>query len=1049
MAIKLQIANENNRIQGFMDDQSTHKHDYSLFHQLAHELSISSADSNGISNKATGSWDTNMDSTATTIVEDLEGEIPFITTAPTMNILNHHPFLEGILHETIMKKDFQYLPPFLTKARPANNNDLGRKLSTIKMTESLDNLVHAGHAPTFRGDVSTPTMPLTPSTMIMDTTSGITEKGREMSPSQEPMQSAPIADSLPTSASHGVPLTESSKTVFYSPYDTDIFFTQSKSSLYREDDISLSTSVLSGSASSIPLSPKRSGAKKLTSTTAPSSVTSYEEEEETTTSTIITTTVTMTVSAPEPCSKNFTVPEGSILSPTHRNSPYASGLDCSYVVRVYSGYGVEIKVQNISLSEGETVTVENLEGVEPVILANESFLMRGQVIRSPTNQVMIRFQSLQQTNQGSFRFRYQAYLLSCGFPRRPVYGDVSVTSLHPGGEAYFYCNTGYQLRGPHILTCLNATRPFWNNPAPQCEAACGGLIRNITTGRLVSPNFPGNYSNNLTCHWVLEASPLQRLHLHFEKVSLAEDDDRLIIRDGNTIDSPPIYDSYEVEYLPIEGLLSSARHFFIEFTTDSSGSSTGVALRYQAYEHGHCYEPFVKYGNFTSSDLFFAVGTVVEFTCDAGYTLEQGSTIIECQDSSDPQWNETEPACRAVCSGEITDSAGVVLSPNWPEAYGKGQDCIWGIHVEEEKRILLDVQVLHIGKSDVLTFYDGDDLTARVLGRYTGTHSHFKLYSSMADVIIQFQTDPGSTVFGYQQGFIIHFFEVPRNDTCPELPEILNGWKTTSQSELVHGTVVTYQCYPGYEISGAELLMCQWDLTWSGDLPACERVTTCSDPGDVTHSRRILSNSKFLVGSTVRYVCDKGYVLTGSSTITCYNRQAGVPKWSDRSPKCVPEKYEPCVNPGVPENGHQEPEKRMYQPGEALRFLCLTGYMLMGEHSIKCVPGHPSQWSSTTPICKASYKEFYSGQSVEAVEKAAASAIPLEGTHILLAIFIPVIMVALVIAAIYLYFSKLQGKSSLRLPLSSSPPYDQVTVESAFDNPTFETGDAREYEVSI
>lgn len=47
----------------------------------------------------------------------------------------------------------------------------------------------------------------------------------------------------------------------------------------------------------------------------------------------------------------------------------------------------------------------------------------------------------------------------------------------------------------------------------------------------------------------------------------------------------------------------------------------------------------------------------------------------------------------AVCSGEITDSAGVVLSPNWPESYDKGQDCIWGIHVEEDKRIMLDIQV--------------------------------------------------------------------------------------------------------------------------------------------------------------------------------------------------------------------------------------------------------------------------------------------------------------------------------------------------------------------
>ncbi|XP_068126236.1 seizure protein 6 homolog isoform X2 [Hyperolius riggenbachi] len=1002
---------------------------------------------NGISNKATGSWDTKRDPTPTTVVEDLEGEVPFITTAPTMTLLNHHPLLEGILHETIMKKDFQHLPPYFARnTQPQESNE---RLSTIR---TKVNLAHLENYPTSHEDLSTPTMPLGPSTVIMDTTSAVTENHRDFDKLQGTMSSSvPVIDPLPASDTHGILQKPKSKNYYGQQEDTNHLssVTHTSSLATTQDSIKPAASSISKSASKSVTLPSILEKKKVPPHLSQSTVTATEEEEETTTSTIITTTVTTTVPVPEPCSKNFTASEGVLLSPILRNYQYNTGLDCSYTIYVYSGYGVEIKVQNISLSEGETVTVESLEGVEPVILANESFMMRGQVIRSPTNQVMVHFQSQQTSSPGRFRFYYHTYLLSCGFPRRPAYGDVSVTSLHPGGEAYFYCNTGYQLHGLHVLTCLNATRPFWSSRAPQCIAACGGLIRNITTGRLVSPNFPGNYSNNLTCHWVLEAPPAQRLHLHFEKVSLAEDDDRLIIRDGNNIDSPPIYDSFEVEYLPIEGLLSTAQHFFIELTTDSSGTSTGMALRYQAYEQGHCYEPFVKYGNFTTSDPTFAVGTIVEFTCDPGYTLEQGTTITECQDSGDPQWNETEPACRAVCSGEVTDSAGVVLSPNWPEAYGKGQDCIWGIHVEEEKRILLDLQVLNIGKDDVLTFYDGDDLTARVLGRYTGMHSRFKIYTSMADVILQFQTDPGSDVFGYQQGFIIHFFEVPRNDTCPELPEIPNGWKTTSQTELVHGTVVTYQCYPGYEVVGAELLMCQWDLTWSGDLPSCERVTTCSDPGDVTHSRRILSNAKFPVGSTVRYVCDKGYILTGSTTLTCYNRQAGVPKWSDRLPKCVLEKYEPCANPGVPENGHQEPEKRVYQPGDAIRFSCRTGYMLMGEHSVKCIPGHPSQWSSPPPICKASYKEFYSNQGVEAVEKAAATGIPIEGTHILLAVFVPVIMVALVIAAIYLYFSKLQGKALLRLPLSSSPQYDQVTVEAAFDNPTFETGDTREYEVSI
>ncbi|GAA6107603.1 seizure protein 6 homolog isoform X1 [Tachysurus ichikawai] len=286
-----------------------------------------------------------------------------------------------------------------------------------------------------------------------------------------------------------------------------------------------------------------------------------------------------------------------------------------------------------------------------------------------------------------------AFVLSCAFPQALANGEVTVSSLHVGGEAYFFCLTGYQLHGVSSLTCRNATMPYWSGKEPKCVASCGGMLKNATLGRIVSPGFPGNYSNNLTCHWVLESPKGHRLHVHFEKVALAEDDDRLLIKNGNNIDSPPVYDSYEAEYLPNEGVMSTGRHLFIEFTTDESGTCTGAAIRYEAFAEGTCYKPFVKYGNFSSSDASFGVGTVVEFSCEPGYTLEQGSVTIECVDPENPQWNETEPACRAVCSGEITDSAGVVLSSNWPEAYDKGQDCIWGIHVEEDKRILLDVQV--------------------------------------------------------------------------------------------------------------------------------------------------------------------------------------------------------------------------------------------------------------------------------------------------------------------------------------------------------------------
>lgn len=65
---------------------------------------------------------------------------------------------------------------------------------------------------------------------------------------------------------------------------------------------------------------------------------------------------------------------------------------------------------------------------------------------------------------------------------------------------------------------------------------------------------------------------------------------------------------------------------------------------------------------------------------------------------------------------------------------------------------------LNIGKNDLVTFYDGDDLTAKVLGQYGGSKSRFKLYTSTADVTIQFQSDPATNIYGYGNGFVVHFF---------------------------------------------------------------------------------------------------------------------------------------------------------------------------------------------------------------------------------------------------------------------------------------------------
>uniref|UniRef100_A0A8C7YPD0 Seizure related 6 homolog a n=1 Tax=Oryzias sinensis TaxID=183150 RepID=A0A8C7YPD0_9TELE len=937
---------------------------------------------------------------------DMESEVRSVTTASPVNLPNHHPVLKGLLlNEHILTRNFQ------------GDQHFFRKDGSIAMYPTIPGSVSApdsGHdptqvvphedAPAFSDIASTATEAATSSlTTFSATTSPPLVSFPQTKTTKEKIKGLDKVEltthrlttqvMLHSQASGGKssPVAFSSAEGMHFPVDATIS--------------PILTRVEKGEVSKPGLKNKTNPDRPL-----PKPISSSQEEDSTptaSTSVITTTTITTLQTSGEPCSMNFTDPEGNIEILQQLDS----GVECNYLITVYLGYGIEVQVLNVSVLEGEQVTVEDTGGQEPFILANESFLMRGLILRSWSNQISIRLRSDQRLNSGFLLLHYQAFVLSCAFPKEPSGGDVSVTHLHAGGEAFFTCLTGYRLQGPKTLTCRNATKPYWSGKEPLCVASCGGMIKNATYGRIVSPGFPGNYSNNLTCHWVLEAPEGHRLHIHFEKVALAEDDDRLLIKNGNNIDSPPIYDSFEVEYLPNEGVLSTGRYLFIEFTTDGSMTSTGAAIRYEAFAKGMCYEPFVKYGNFSGSDSSYGLGAVVEFSCNPGYTLEQGSVVIECVDTENPQWNETEPACRAVCSGEITDSAGVVLSPNWPEAYDKGQDCIWGVHVEEDKRIMLDIQVKNICRAT--EFYHHNN--------------SFVISKSIFFSYLLFRTN----------ATFMSPTEVPRNDTCPELPEIPNGWKSTSHPDLIHGTVVTYQCYPGFTLTGSEILMCQWDLTWSGDVPRCEEVLTCKDPGNVEHSRKVIMGSRFAVGSTLQFICNKGYVLSGSSLLTCYNRDSAVPKWSDKLPKCVPEKYEPCRNPGAASTSVQNPEKAFYQAGETLTYSCPAGFELQGGGIIYCVPGHPSQWNNTPPSCKASSAQYMNERRLDS-ESSVNMDYTTEGTNITHAVLIPTAIILVIVIGIYIYFAKLQGKS-LRMQ-TSSPPYDNMTEESAFDNPIYESG---------
>ncbi|XP_049324980.1 seizure 6-like protein [Astyanax mexicanus] len=754
-------------------------------------------------------------------------------------------------------------------------------------------------------------------------------------------------------------------------------------------------------------------------------------------------------SALSSCMINFSDPEGYIDSSDDPPLPDGAFLQCTYTVTVYTGYGVELQVKSVNLSEGEQLSIRGIdEGGALLVLANQTLLVEGQVIRSPTNTISVFYRSSPEGGMGMFQLHYQLFRLSCALPRRPHFGDVSVLDLHPGGAAHFTCHMGYHLQGAATLTCLNASLPVWSQREPGCRALCGGVVKNATVGRVLSPSpHPGpNSTLDRSCSWSLEAPSAQRLHLHLERMVLGPTD-RLVLWSGLDAGSVVLFDSGQRGPIPFEGVISEGPAVRVQFITDQPNShNTGFNIRYEAFEKGHCYEPYIQNGNFSTTDGGYGVGAVVQFSCDPGHSLEQGPPVIECINTRDPYWNDTEPLCKALCGGDLSGPSGVILSPNWPEWYGEGEDCSWRIHMGEDKRVLLDVQLLNLSDSDMLTILDGDEVTTRILGQYVGGTSPFKLSSTTPDLTITFHSDPAGLVFGKGEGFIINYMEVSRNDSCPDLPEIQNGWKTTSHAALVRGARITYQCDPGYDLVGRETLTCQLDLSWSTQPPFCEKIMYCTDPGHVEHSVRTLSDPKLLVGTTIQYSCNPGYILQGGATLTCYGREPGTPVWTSRLPHCVSEESVSCENPGLPENGYQILSKKLYLPGESLSFMCYQGFELIGEIAIKCILGNPSFWSGPLPLCRANHE--CSGN--HALEVAEATESSLDGGSMALAIFILVLLLSVLLGGAYIYLTRCRYHSNLRLPLMYPHPYSQITVETEFDNPLYETGgDTREYEVSI
>nr|XP_023957796.1 complement factor H isoform X2 [Chrysemys picta bellii] len=174
---------------------------------------------------------------------------------------------------------------------------------------------------------------------------------------------------------------------------------------------------------------------------------------------------------------------------------------------------------------------------------------------------------------------------------------------------------------------------------------------------------------------------------------------------------------------------------------------------------------------------------------------------------------------------------------------------------------------------------------------------------------------------------------------CTDVPNIINAQtEGRVKNRYEPGETVRYQCHPGFIISGSSDVTCKAGK-WSTQ-PICEDAT-CSAPPEVTNAD-IVNNKegRYLPGDRVQYKCQEGFESMELNYVICEDG-----KWS-QPPICKDMRCEPA--PEISDGKILDAKQRRYFPGERVRYRCTQGLSLIGSPTVTCKQG---KWSQR-PECR-------------------------------------------------------------------------------------------------
>ncbi|KAM8977206.1 C4b-binding protein-like [Pelodytes ibericus] len=201
---------------------------------------------------------------------------------------------------------------------------------------------------------------------------------------------------------------------------------------------------------------------------------------------------------------------------------------------------------------------------------------------------------------------------------------------------------------------------------------------------------------------------------------------------------------------------------------------------------------------------------------------------------------------------------------------------------------------------------------------------------------------------------------------CPPPISILKGSFEPVKEQYTYLDSVSYTCNdPKAFIKNEKSMFCTENGTWSSPPPECVAVD-CPNPF-VPNSKKLSGFSgPYKLNNYVRFACDNGFVMHGSSTVQCNINSM----WEPSLPEC---RRNYCTKPKLI-NGNskgtptlfQDGTEEGYNVGDSLTMKCCTTCSLKGSRTITC--GSDLKWYPALPFCEkmfgCSYPEIKNGRAI-------------------------------------------------------------------------------------